>query len=147
MTKIYSAHALRRGRVSIPGQIYLITTATRARRPAFHDLRHARAVVRALMRCESAGEARTLAYVVMPDHLHWLMQLGAGRALSSVVGRMKSGSSRLSGQALWNTGFHDRALRIDEDLTTATRYIVANPVRARLVNRVGDYPHWDAIWL
>jgi len=27
------------------------------------------------------------------------------------------------------------------------RYIVMNPKRAGLVERVGDYPHWDAIWL
>ena len=23
----------------------------------------------------------------------------------------------------------------------------ANPLRAGLVTRIGDYPHWDAIWL
>jgi len=27
------------------------------------------------------------------------------------------------------------------------RYIVANPLRAGLVSRVGDYPLWDACWL
>ena len=27
------------------------------------------------------------------------------------------------------------------------RYIVANPLRARMVERLGDYPLWDAVWL
>jgi len=27
------------------------------------------------------------------------------------------------------------------------RYIVANPLRAGLVERLGDYPLWDAVWL
>ncbi|MBB5859537.1 hypothetical protein GGR69_001194 [Xanthomonas arboricola] len=27
------------------------------------------------------------------------------------------------------------------------RYLIANPLRAGLVARVGDYPFWDAIWL
>jgi len=27
------------------------------------------------------------------------------------------------------------------------RYIVLNPKRAGLVERIGDYSHWDAIWL
>ncbi len=27
------------------------------------------------------------------------------------------------------------------------RYIIANPLRAGLVGRVGDYPLWDAVWL
>jgi len=26
-------------------------------------------------------------------------------------------------------------------------YIVANPLRAGLVERLGDCPHWDAVWL
>jgi hypothetical protein len=29
----------------------------------------------------------------------------------------------------------------------AARYIVANPLRAGLTRRLGDYPLWDAIWL
>ncbi len=27
------------------------------------------------------------------------------------------------------------------------RYIVANPLRAGLVKKLGDYPYWDSIWL
>jgi hypothetical protein len=27
------------------------------------------------------------------------------------------------------------------------RYIVGNPLQAGLVDRIGDYPHWDAVWL
>jgi hypothetical protein len=38
-------------------------------------------------------------------------------------------------------------LRKDEDLQTVARYIVANPLRAGLVEKIGDYPLWDAIWL
>jgi putative transposase len=38
-------------------------------------------------------------------------------------------------------------LRDEDDVKDWARYIVANPVRAGLVKRVGDYPHWDAVWL
>jgi len=27
------------------------------------------------------------------------------------------------------------------------RYIVANPIRAGLVDNIGQYPYWDAVWL
>ncbi len=50
-------------------------------------------------------------------------------------------------QRLWQPGFHDRALRAEEDRLAAARYIVANPLRAGLVRRVADYPHWDCVWL
>jgi hypothetical protein len=38
-------------------------------------------------------------------------------------------------------------VRSDEDVQAIARYIVANPIRAGLVKRVGDYPFWNAIWL
>jgi hypothetical protein len=44
-------------------------------------------------------------------------------------------------------GFHDHALHRDEDLKNLGLYVVANPLRAGLVKSLGDYPHWDAIWL
>ncbi|MEE4463301.1 IS200/IS605 family transposase, partial [Azotobacter chroococcum] len=43
--------------------------------------------------------------------------------------------------------YHDRAARSVDDLRAMARYIVANPVRAGIVETVGDYPLWDAAWL
>jgi len=48
---------------------------------------------------------------------------------------------------VWQPGFHDHALRKEEDVRAVARYVVANPLRAGLVQRIGDYPHWNAIWL
>lgn len=48
---------------------------------------------------------------------------------------------------IWQRGYHDRALRTEEDVQDAARYIAANPLRASLVRHLGDYPHWDAVWL
>ena len=83
----------------------------------------------------------------MPDHLHWLMALGEGATLPVVVRAVKAVTAKRLGGALWQRGYHDHALRREEDLLEVARYVVANPVRAGLVTRVGDYPHWDAVWL
>ena len=89
----------------------------------------------------------------MPDHLHALLQIGETDPLSAVVGRIKSRSAtavrRVAAMPIdvWFQGFHDRALRREDDIRGAARYIVANPVRAGLVQRCQDYPFWDAIWL
>jgi len=48
---------------------------------------------------------------------------------------------------VWARAFHDRALRKEENIHAAARYVVLNPVRARLVTRLRDYPYWNAIWL
>jgi REP element-mobilizing transposase RayT len=138
---------LRKGRVSLPGQAYHVTTITLDRQPVFSDLQSARFLINALRQAQTRGEATTLAFVVMPDHMHWLMQLDAGASLSKVVGTVKAVTAHGLGERIWQTGFHDHALRREEDLATLARYIVANPVRAGLVQRVGDYPHWDAVWL
>ncbi len=66
---------LRVGRVSVPGQVYAVTTVTRDRRAYFSEFPPARAVVRVLREQRDLQRAETLAYVVMPDHLHWLMRL------------------------------------------------------------------------
>jgi len=145
---------LRKGRVSIPGQAYLITTVVRDRYPVFRNLMAGRVLVQALRRHQIEGFAETLAFVVMPDHLHWLMVLGERGNLSSVVQALKSGSSRrirgLESQYrkfAWQRGFHDRALRRDENLRVVARYVVANPLRAGLVTEIAQYTLWDAVWL
>ena len=41
----------------------------------------------------------------------------------------------------------DHCLRAEDDLVSQARYIVANPLRAKLVNSIGDYPFWNCIYL
>jgi putative transposase len=143
---------LRKGRCSEPGQVYLLTLVTWQRFPVFADLSAARLVVQA-MRChQQRDEIESLAYVLMPDHLHWLIQLRQG-SLARLMQRFKGYSSvsvnrtRMYSGRLWQQGYHDHALRQEEELRETARYIIANPLRAGLVERVGDYPHWDAVWL
>ena len=142
---------LRVGRVSEPNRAYVITAVTADRQPFFADWRWGRIVVQA-MRSES-DRAETLAFVVMPDHLHWLLRLEDGSTLDKVVGSVKSVSAHRLNQTferrgpVWQSGYHDHALRTDEDLVAVARYMVANPLRAGLVPHLGDYVLWDAIWV
>jgi REP element-mobilizing transposase RayT len=137
---------LRIGRRSIAGQTYLITTVTQYRKPVFADFYAARQLVQTLIFEHQRGTADTLAYVVMPDHLHWLMTLGSIKRLAAVVQAVKAASARRLGRPVWQAGYHDHALRGEDDLVALARYIVANPLRAGLAEKIGDYPHWDAIW-
>jgi len=88
----------------------------------------------------------------MPDHLHWLLQLkhtNLGEVVGSVKSRCTLKINQLTGRQgpLWQTGYHDRTIRDGEDLRPYARYIIANPLRAGLVEQIGDYPLWDACWL
>ena len=144
---------LRRGRYSEAGRIYLVTFATAGRIPVFSDWTIAKAAVRAAVRPEVWLGSRLLCWVLMPDHWHGLVELGPGETLARVVQRLKGRTARAVNEhrgmrgSLWATGFHDHALRAEEDVAGIARYVVLNPVRAGLVARVGDYPFWDAIWV
>jgi len=147
ITRDPHGRSLRKGRFSEPNRIYLITTVTRERCRIFSGLHNARCLIGVLRDAQTLNHACTLCFVVMPDHLHWLMQLGDVRDLSAVVQSVKALSSKRIGHRIWQQGFYDHAVRDEENIKAIARYIVANPVRAGLVSRIGDYPHWDAVWL
>ena len=149
---MYQSNRLRRGRHSQRGNLYLLTTATSDRHPVFRDFAIGRLVVAELKSAQLDGWVQSLAWVLMPDHLHWLIELGDS-SLDELMRRVKTNSARVinrqrsSSGPLWQAGYHDRALRQEEDVQAVARYVVANPLRAGLVARLGDYPLWDAIWL
>jgi putative transposase len=154
MTEPPRGRDLRKGRHSQPNQIYLLTSVSYRRCPVFADFHLGRVVVNAMRHHDLAGNTETLAYVVMPDHFHWLISLEGHFDLPRLMASLKGYTARhikeridLGGDPLWQEGYHDHALRREENVQAAARYIVANPLRAGLVERLGDYPLWDAIWL
>ena len=144
---------LLKGRFSSPEYIYHVTTCTEARRPLFREFFCGRLVVKEMRELHDDGTLTSLAWVIMPDHVHWLFQLGHERTLSQAMKRFKARSAVSINRVLnrrkpvWQRGFHDHALRREEDLRIVARYIVGNQLRAGLVQHIGDYPLWDAIWL
>ncbi len=143
---------LRQGRVSLPGQVYFLTTTTYDRRPVFMDFSSARLVINEMRRLHDSSLVSSLAWVLMPDHLHWLIALGHSHSLAIVVKLLKGRTAMAVNRGanhhgpVWQQGYFDHAIREDEDLTGIARYIVANPVRKHIVARVADFPHWDAAW-
>jgi putative transposase len=147
-----NAGQLRVGRFSESGRIYLLTVVVDQRQPFFADWQLGRLVVQQLRQAQEEGWADFLTWVVMPDHMHCLVPL-RDKTLAELMCRIKSRSSLVVNQALgrrgrlWQKGYHDRAVRREEDVKALARYVVANPIRAGLVERVHDYPLWDACWL
>lgn len=143
-TKGYSE--LKKGRYSESGFVYHIVFSTLQRNPVFLDDRLARTLINILKKDEQLSYTATYSFVVMPDHIHWLLKLKKGD-ISQAVQRVKSFFSKMTGLTIWTPGFYDHAIRTDESLINVARYIVANPLRAGLVYKVGDYPYWDSVWL
>jgi len=144
---------LHKGRVSLAYNAYFVTTVTQNRIPYFQNFYCARLLVTEMRRLHEENQLASLAWVIMPDHLHWLFQLQENQSLSQIVRLLKGRSAHrvnhyLQRQgSIWDRAFHDHALRKDEDIKNIARYIVANPLRAKLVEKLDDYPMWDAAWL
>jgi len=137
---------LRRYRIGDCGNIYSVTTCTENRARHFNNFQLARNVIAALRHQDESSITNTLAFVLMPDHLHWLFELNKSN-LSSVMHSIKSFTSHLHGSRLWQEGYYENRIRDEKSVIEQSRYIVANPLRAKLVEHIGMYPHWDAVWL
>ena len=85
-----------------------------------------------------------IAYCFMPDHVHLVAQgVTDASSLPDFMQRAKQRSGyygrRLIGHAIWQTGYHERVLRSEADTPAVVAYVLANPVRAGLVGKPGDY--------
>jgi putative transposase len=125
---------------------YSLTICVHDRRSVFV---HADIVGRVLTQIQLAADRNgfaILAYCFMPDHLHLLVEGVLDDAdLQKFMKswKQKTGfdySKANAGQRLWQVGFFDHVLRSEESTHRHARYILANPVRAGLVQSIDEYP-------
>nr|WP_313509027.1 transposase [Stenotrophomonas geniculata] len=139
------------GRRSIVGNVYTITMVCRNRHRVFDCPANADLAMQLLGSMDREGLTASLAWIIMPDHLHWLAQL-RGQSLGYCVQRFKARSSFLinrrrgSRGAIWQAGYYDHAIRSDASLHRHACYILANPVRAGLAAQIGDHPYGWCRW-
>jgi len=91
-----------------------------------------------------------LAWVIMPNHVHVLIETVAGHPLASVVGRWKSFTAKRANSLLHRTGafwwpdYFDRAIRDERHLERSIEYIHSNPVKAGLAEYPAQWPFSSA---
>jgi len=142
---------LRLGRRSSIGQIYILTTNVDRRAPLFSNDEAAALAVQEFQRLDHEGLTHSLAYVVMPDHIHWLVELRAG-SLDVVMKRFKSrtalNANRVLGRVgrFWQPCYHDHAICSDESLYRHAMYLMGNPIRAGLTTQLGQHQHAWCAW-
>ena len=82
---------------------------------------------------------RLLAWCVMPNHVHTMLESAAGWALADVVGSWKSFTAKQANKLLRRTGtfwqreYFDRYVRSERHYAMTIAYIEENPVKAGLV--------------
>jgi putative transposase len=117
--------------------------------------------------CETGVAMGSIAvgrYVIMPDHVHvfvggdasfdlslWVR--GLKRTISKSIASanseatMRPGTAATTSPRIWQPGFFDHLMRNSESYAQKWSYVRENPVRAKLVARVEDWPYQGEIVL
>jgi len=131
-------HRLRLGRRSVTGQTYALTLCCADRAELFADHAIRNLVGELIEESVEYGFERVDAYVVMPDHVHVVCELGDSKSLARAMNDLKKIIARrvndLVGQrgAVWQRGYFDHGIRSQADFERQCWYILGNPVRKGL---------------
>ena len=121
---------------------YFLTFCTYERVKAFADSDVASRTLEQFRRTAAFEQFKILAYCLMPDHAHLLVEgVSATSDLRrfAKMAKQRSGGvhRRRCGRRLWQEGYFDRVLRDKDDVRSISEYIFENPSRAGLSN----YPY------
>ncbi len=86
-----------------------------------------------------------LAWVVMPNHVHFLARFDEGQGLPVAIQSLKSFTAhRLKKlhpemESIWQQGYFDRFMRNEDHFLRTRAYIQENPVKAKLVENAENF--------
>jgi len=128
---------------------YFLTICTHQRRNHFTESKTVELVRLQFLRTFRAEPFAVVAYCFMPDHVHAVVEGKSEHAnLARFVRLAKQQSGflfvRQTGQRLWQSSYFDRTLQGQDAFTDAVRYLINNPVGARLVDSPSAYPYWGS---
>ena len=125
---------------------YFVTCCTNHRRDVFRADDEARWLIEQILQTFESRQFAVIAYCVMPDHVHLLIEGLTGDAdFKAAMHAWKLTTAfawkKRTGDRLWQAGFYEHTLRNEESAPSVVRYILANPARAGLVSEGDVYPH------
>ena len=129
-----------------PPRIFFATTKTWMGKRLLQSERNAGLLIDVLRSLGAEGKFQLHDFVIMPDHVHLLIEVGSGmtieKAMQLIKGRF---SHRLSHEfdckgEVWQRGFTEVQVMDKENFEAHCAYIAENPVKAGLVSSAEEYP-------
>ncbi len=139
---------LRKNRHSEEGYLYFITSSCFNKQKLFVNEDTVHIVFDTVDYLEKKGYIDCYFIIVMPDHVHLILQLFNKKSLSEVMKSLKGFTGRKIKENLnldvpvWQEQFYDHLIRKDENLIEIMKYCLYNPVRKGLTSSSFDYPYW-----
>ncbi|HEV8522980.1 MAG TPA: transposase [Terriglobales bacterium] len=134
-----------------PGlRTFFVTSSTCGKRPLLQSSRSAELLIEVLYHYRSQNKYRLHSFIVMPDHFHTLITVGAELSIERAVQFIKGGFAYRAGKELnmrspvWQKGFSEVRILDAESYGRHREYIHENPVVRHLAVRAEDYPYSSA---
>ena len=137
-------------RYYLPDRIVFVTTSTKNKASIFQNAENACILIGLLYALRRENRLKLYAFVVMPDHLHFIFAAIPPENLSTILHKLKRRSSReihktsKVERTLWERRFFDRIIRNEEEFAKAIDYIYCNPVNADSSETPEAYPFSSA---
>ncbi len=126
---------------------FFATTKTSQGLPLLQSERNATLMIAVLRSYVAAGKFRLHDFVVMPDHMHLLITVGADMTIEKAMQLIKGGFSyRLKKEygylgEVWQRGFSEERVENRQSFLQHREYIAGNPVEAGLVDSPEKFPY------
>ena len=135
-------------RIEVPNGIYHVTARGNSKETIYHDDAEREVFLRLLERAARKHRWIVLAYCLMGNHYHLVLQTPFG-VLSRGFDELNGGFARIvnlrQGRTnhLFGRRFSSELIESDSHMLEAARYVVLNPVRAGLCDRPEEWP-WSS---
>ena len=136
-------------RYYIPNAIIFITCVTKDRYPYLKSTEDVGLLIDTIENANKINSFDLLAYVVLPDHFHWLMTVeGESGDFSRIMHSIKRNFTWNykemhkvnTSLKIWQRGFWDHVIRDETDLERHLDYIHWNPIKHGYENQPEKWP-------
>ena len=137
-------------RGQLDGQVFHILNRGNGRAAVFHKDADYRAFIALLAAAKERIPVRISVFCLLPNHFHLVVEAAPQGSISAFMQWWLTSHVRRyhrhygSSGHVWQGRFKSFPIQEDDHFLTVARYVLQNPVRARLVTAVADWP-WSSL--
>jgi putative transposase len=128
-------------------RLFFVTTKTFMGRFLLQSERNAELLIDVLRGCVKTDKFRVLDFVIMPNHVHLILEVRRGMSIELAMQLIKGGFSyRLKKEKgylseVWQKGFSEVRIVDEGSMRRYRQYIEQNPIKAGLAAAPEEYPY------
>jgi putative transposase len=137
-------------RVVASQRTFFVTSSTWSKHALLQSDRSARLLIEVLYHYRKEGKYLLHEFVIMPNHFHALITIGAETTVEKALQFIKGGFAFRAGRELgfrtpvWQKGFSEARVASMEAFLGIRAYIQSNPVKGFLAQEPADYRYSSA---